>query len=169
MTWYFLWGIYTSIPTWTQNSLKTAEAPSLNISSYGTSLKWSQMITKNVPISTRIVKSFAIKWDIPLWIWCNVNGNWDITWSEVSNRGKVIVEQILVSEERKKKQKSRTMIITVWDLFLFYFCNYFCLKKLHLRCCIGLELNILTWSTKVLKGIGGKPYDLEKNMENPSS
>ena len=62
---------------------------------------------------------------------------------------------------KKKNQKSRTMIITVWDLFLFYFCNYFCLKKLHLRCCIGLELNILTWSTKVLKGIGSKPSDLE--------
>ena len=67
------------------------------------------------------------------------------------------------SIRRKKKiQKSRTMIITVWNLFLFYFCNYFCLTKLHLRCCIGLELNILTWSTKVLKGIGGNPYDLEK-------
>ena len=67
------------------------------------------------------------------------------------------------SIRRKKKiQKSRTMIITVCDLFLFYFCNHFCLTKLHLRCCIGLELNILTWSTKVLKGIGGNPYDLEK-------
>ena len=62
---------------------------------------------------------------------------------------------------KKKNQKSRTMIITVWDLILFYFCNYFFLKKLHLRCCIELEY-ILTWSTKVLKGIGGKLYDLEK-------
>ena len=43
LTWYFLWGIYTSIPTWThsQNSLAAAEAPSLKILSYGTSLKWS--------------------------------------------------------------------------------------------------------------------------------
>ena len=56
------------------------------------------------------------------------------------------------SIRRKKKiQKSRTMIITVWDLFLFYFCNYFCLSKLYLRCCIRPELNILTWFTKVLK------------------
>ena len=41
LTWYFLWGIYTSIPTWThsQNSLAAAEALSLKISSYGTSLK----------------------------------------------------------------------------------------------------------------------------------
>ena len=44
LTWYFLWGIYTSIPTWThsQNSLAAAEAPSLKISSHETSLKWSR-------------------------------------------------------------------------------------------------------------------------------
>ena len=44
LTWYFLWKIYTSIPTWTlsQNSLEAAEAPSLKVSSHGTSLKWSQ-------------------------------------------------------------------------------------------------------------------------------
>ena len=44
LTWYFLWGTYTLIPTWThsQNSLAVAEAPSLKISSHGTSLKWSQ-------------------------------------------------------------------------------------------------------------------------------
>ena len=63
---------------------------------------------------------------------------------------------------KKKTQKSRFTIITVWDLFLFYCCNYFCLKKLRLRYCIRHELNILTWSTKVVKDIGSKPYDLEK-------
>ena len=46
LTWYFLWGIYTSIPTWTQNSLKAAEAASLNISSHGTPLKWSQRMSQ---------------------------------------------------------------------------------------------------------------------------
>ena len=37
LTWYFQWGIYTSIPTWThsQNSLAAAESPSLKISSHG--------------------------------------------------------------------------------------------------------------------------------------
>ena len=42
-------------------------------------LPWniSQMITKTVPISTRIVISNAMKRDIPLWIWWKVNGNWD--------------------------------------------------------------------------------------------
>ena len=41
LTWYFLWGIYTSIPTWTysQNSLPATEAPSLKISSHETSLR----------------------------------------------------------------------------------------------------------------------------------
>ena len=37
----------------------------------------SQMITKTVPISTRIVISYAMKRGIPLWIWWKVNGNWD--------------------------------------------------------------------------------------------
>ena len=66
---------------------------------------------------------------------------------------------------KKKVQKSRPMIITVCNLFLFYICNYFCLTELHSRCCIGIELNILTWSTKALKGIGGNPYDLAKIWE----
>ena len=44
LTWYFLCGIYTSIPTRThsQNSLAAAEAPSLKISSHRTCFKWSQ-------------------------------------------------------------------------------------------------------------------------------
>ena len=40
--------------------------------------------------------------------------------------------------------------------------SIFCLKKFHLRFCIGLVFNILTWSAKVLKHIRGKLYDLEK-------
>ena len=42
-------------------------------------LPWniSQMITKTVPISTRIVLRYAVKWGIPLWIWWKVNENWD--------------------------------------------------------------------------------------------
>ena len=38
----------------------------------------------------------------------------------------------------------------------------FCLKELHLRCCIGLELNIVTWSTKiqVVSGYQGGPEKL---------
>ena len=36
--------------------------------------------------------------------------------------------------------------------------TFFCHEEFHLRCCIGLELNIVTYSTKILKGIGGTPY-----------
>ena len=31
----------------------------------------------------------------------------------------------------------------------------FCQKEIHLRCCIGLELNIVTKSIKILKGFRG--------------
>ena len=49
-------------------------------------LPWSisQMITKTIPISTRIVISYAMKWGIPLWIWWNVNGNWDNNMMKIS-------------------------------------------------------------------------------------
>ena len=42
-------------------------------------LPWniSKMVTKTVPISTRIVINYAMKREIPLWIWWKVNGNWD--------------------------------------------------------------------------------------------
>ena len=44
LTWYFPWGIYKWIPTWThsQNSLVVAAALSLKLFSHLTSLKWSQ-------------------------------------------------------------------------------------------------------------------------------
>ena len=37
----------------------------------------SRMITKTIPINTRIVISCSIKWGILLWIWWKVDGNWD--------------------------------------------------------------------------------------------
>ena len=56
----------------------------------------SQLIRKTVPISTRIVIGYPMKWGIPFWVWCKVNGNWQ-TWSEFPNEGKAIVEYILKS------------------------------------------------------------------------
>ena len=90
------------------SNLNTEFTKSSRSSKFKYTLPWtiSQMITKNVPISTRIVISYSIKWGIPLWIWWKVNGNWDTTWSEVPNGGKVIVEQILASEERKKSKRA---------------------------------------------------------------
>ena len=40
-------------------------------------LNISQMITKTVKISMRIVVSSAMKRGVPFWIWRKVNGNWD--------------------------------------------------------------------------------------------
>ena len=73
-------------------------------------LPWniSQMITKIVRTSTRIVISYAMKRDIPFWIWRNVNGNWDNKMIRFPNRGKAIVEQIPASEERNKSKRART-------------------------------------------------------------
>ena len=44
LSWYLWWGIDTSIPTWTlsQNSEAATEAPSLKVSSHGTSFRWSR-------------------------------------------------------------------------------------------------------------------------------
>ena len=36
----------------------------------------SQMIRKTIPISTRIILSYAMKWSILFWVWWKVNRNW---------------------------------------------------------------------------------------------
>ena len=111
LTWYFWWGIFTSIPNWTysQNSPAAAEALSLKISSHGT----SQMIKKTVPISRRIVISYAMKPGILLWIWWKVRGN-ETIWSEFPNGGKAIVEQELASKEINKSKRAE-LWKSVWN------------------------------------------------------
>ena len=66
-------------------------------------LPWniSQMITKTIPISTRIVISYVMKRGIPLEMESEAT-----TWSEFPNGGKAIVEQILTSEERNKSKRA---------------------------------------------------------------
>ena len=70
-------------------------------------LPWniSQMITKTIPISTRIVIRNAMKQGIR----CEYNGKSmeteTITWSIFLNGGTAIVEQILVSEEINPKEQ----------------------------------------------------------------
>ena len=71
LTWYFLWGIYTSIP-----------------------------------ISTRIVISYAIKRDISCELVGKSMETEKTTWSEFPNGGKAIVEQILASEEINKSKRA---------------------------------------------------------------
>ena len=66
----------------------------------------SQIITKIIPISTRIVISNAMKRGILVWIWQKVDGNWDNNMIKFLNGRKTIIEQILVSEERNKSKKA---------------------------------------------------------------
>ena len=75
LTSYLRWGIYTSIPTrtYSQTSLAAAEALSLEIASHWT----SQIITKTIPISTRKVVDYVMKWGILFSVYWKVNGNWD--------------------------------------------------------------------------------------------
>ena len=70
-------------------------------------LPWnvSQMIMNTISISMRIVISYAMKWGIRLWISWKSMETETKTWSEFSNGGTAIVEQILASEERKKSKR----------------------------------------------------------------
>ena len=97
LTWYFLCGIYTSIPTWThsQNSLAAAVAPSLKISSHLSNdledhpnqhknMRWNgtscyELVQKSIETETA-------------------------TWSEFPNGGKTIVEQIYKYTSIRKKK-----------------------------------------------------------------
>ena len=80
----------------------------------------SQMIMKTVPISIRIVISYTMKWDIPFWVWQNINGNWEIKWSQFPNGGKATAEQILASEDRNRAELSESQSglwvgkLTIW-------------------------------------------------------
>ena len=75
----------------------------------------SQMITKTIPISTRIVISYAMKRDIMLLIWWRVNVNCDNNmirnseWRESHCRTNNSVRR------KKEIQKSRTVRVTAWN------------------------------------------------------
>ena len=81
--------------------------------------KISQMITKTVPISTRIVTSYAMKWGIPLWISWKVNGNWDNNMIRISQWRENHCRTNTSVRRKKEIQKSRTVRVkirklTVW-------------------------------------------------------
>ena len=80
-------------------------------------LPWSisQMITKTIPISTKIVISYAMKWDILLWVLQKFNGNWDniiriSQWRESHCKTNTNIRR------NKWIQKSKTLRLTVRDL-----------------------------------------------------
>ena len=64
------------------------------------------MITEIAPINTRIVISYAMKWDIPLEFDGKSAEFETTTWSEFPNGRKNVVEQILVSEEINKSKRA---------------------------------------------------------------
>ena len=74
----------------------------LKIFSHGTI---SQIIMKTIPISMRMVTSYAMKQGIPFWVWEKVNETETTIWPEFPNRGKANGEQILSSEKRKKSKQ----------------------------------------------------------------
>ena len=80
-------------------------------------LPWniSQMVTKTILITTKIVLSYAIKWSILFWAWQKVNGNWDkqmirlFRWRESHCRTNTNIWG------NKWIQKSRTVSVTIRD------------------------------------------------------
>ena len=75
----------------------------------------SQMITKTISISTRIVISYVMKRGIPLWIWWRDNGNWDNNMIRISQWKKSHCRTNTITRRKKEIQKGRTMRITVWN------------------------------------------------------
>ena len=63
-------------------------------------------VAKTIPISMRIVISYAVEWGILFWVLREVNGNWDNGMIRISNGWKVIVEQTLASEEINKSKRA---------------------------------------------------------------
>ena len=104
LTWYFSWGIYTSIPNWTnwKNALATAQA--LSFKRY-LPLEHISNSQKTVPISKRIVITYAMKQGILFLVWWKSMETKTTTWSEFPNGRKDIVEKILASEECNKSKE----------------------------------------------------------------
>ena len=78
--------------------------------------KISKMITKTVPITTRIAISYTMKQGILLWIWQKVNGNWDNNMVRISQWRQSLCRTNTHIRRKKEIQISRTVRITVWDL-----------------------------------------------------
>ena len=72
------------------------------------------MITKTVPIKTRMAISCAMKGGIQLGIWWKVNGNWDNNMIRTSKWREGHCRTNTSIRSKKYIQKSRTMRITAW-------------------------------------------------------
>ena len=75
----------------------------------------SQIITKTVPLSKRIVISYVMKWPILLWIWWKVFGNWDKNMIRITQWRESHCRTNTSISRKKQIQKSKTVRATVWD------------------------------------------------------
>ena len=93
----------------------------LNSSSRSTEFKdispWniSEIVTKTIPISTRIVISSAMKQGILLRIWWKVNGNWANNMITISQWRESLCRTNTSVRSKKEIQKSMSVRITFWD------------------------------------------------------
>ena len=81
-------------------------------------LSWNisqEMITKTIPISTRIVISYAVKQGILFWIYWEVNGNWDNNMIRIPHLGESHCKTNTSIRRKKKIQKSTPVRIRVSD------------------------------------------------------
>ena len=80
-------------------------------------LPWniSQMITKTIPISTTIVISYAMNQGILLWLYWQVNGNWDNNMITISQRRESHCKTNTCVRKKKQIQKSKTVGVAVRD------------------------------------------------------
>ena len=110
---FTLWDIYRyyNLNTFTEFSSSSKSIKFKDI------LPWniSQMITKTVPISTRIVISYAMKRGILFWVWQKVNRYWDNNMIRISEWGKSHCRTNTSVRRKKQIQKSRTARTTVRD------------------------------------------------------
>ena len=81
----------------------------------------SEKIMKTFPISMRIIISYAMKRGIPLWIWWNVNGNWEnnmtwiFQWRESHCRTNTSIRKRNKSKRaRLRESQSGIRKLTIW-------------------------------------------------------
>ena len=74
------------------------------------------MITKTLPINTRIVISYSMKWGIPFWVYWKVRGNWDNYMIKISQWRESQCRTNTSARRKKQIKKSRTTRVTVRDL-----------------------------------------------------
>ena len=101
---------YTSVPAWiyARNSVPGTEAPSLNISSHGTSLKWTQRLCQFTE-----KQSGMLQWKgaFPFEFEGKSIKTETKTWLELPHGEKATIEQTLASEEVNESRRTG-----LWEL-----------------------------------------------------